>query len=415
MDQGTDGLAASWWMHASAINSTIWCDWSHGAWNDCKGALKDNQLMGFWMLILIMMNLPHGPYNDDVRHAQVTAAWAECKQNFKHYNCPLFTEYASAMLDDIGGPSALNIDPGADPGEALWASLMEEDPLAKKGYKCNLNRFFGGTRLAREDCKKWHQRLFQYEYTALECGMLNTARVQKVMVKDSDMDAQEAVRTTDSSRVCVSEKALRSCCQNSMVISVAMLRDPNNLLLLKIICTCTQPLEDWHGHQNRALRDASSSGSWLVDQLDGDFMKHVLKTLGLLSNQDALETCGFELPRACSKGSKSPSPPSTDNSPFLRDDHLADLMGDFTLSLAAHRVARCLHLLRGWPFRMAGLLGTEALATATVSDFQADLQAFEKLKKQPQVLHIKNFIARSVFNQVSVQQYVEAAAQRQHL
>ena len=230
--------------------------------------MKDNHLMGYWVLIMITMDLPHGSYNDGVRHAQVSAAWTECNENFKRHNCPLLMDYASAMLEESGGPSGLGLGPDADPGEALWDRLMDDSPLKRKGYKCNLNRFFGGTRLAQEGCKEWHCRLFQYGYAAMECGMLSTAKVHKVMVKGSDMNAQEAVKTTGLSRVCVSGKALRSCCQNSKVIAVALLRDPNSLLLLKIICACTQPLEDWHGHQNHTLRDANSSATWMVEQLD---------------------------------------------------------------------------------------------------------------------------------------------------
>ena len=138
-------------------------------------------------------------------------------------------------------------------------------------------------------------------------------------------------------------------------------------------------------------------------------MRHVLKTLGLLSSQAALEACGFELPVA--QDSSLPSPPATDSSPFLRDDHLADLMGDFALSLAFHRVVSACTCCgvghSGW----LGFLAQNSWPPPPSMGSRQTCKLFGELKQQPQVLHIKNLIARSAFNHTSVQQYVEAATQ----
>ena len=71
------------------------------------------------------------------------------------------------------------------------------------------------------------------------------------MIKDADVEAQQAAHTTDSGRPCASEKALRSCCQNALVMGVAFLREQQHKLILKIITCTIQPLEDWHGEQNQ--------------------------------------------------------------------------------------------------------------------------------------------------------------------
>ena len=411
MDQGTDGMAASWFMLHKLMNCTFWTDWSHGAWNDCKVSLKDNHLMGFWMLAMVLVNIPHGPFNDDIRFSQVNAAWDECKQNFKADSCPLFMEYAAGMLEDMGGTSALGLEPGAEASAALWDHLMEDPPLRRKGYKCNLNRFFGSTKVIRDECTMWHKKLFQYEYTALECDMLGTARVKKIMIKDADVEAQEAAHTTDSGRPCAGEKALRSCCQNALVMGVAFLREQQHKFILKIITCTIQPLEDWHGEQNHTLRDATASSTWLLSQLQGAYMKHTTDILGLLSKPSALEECGFELPEAPFKaGSRVPSG-TEDHAPFLKQDQMADLMGDFALSLACSRVVRGLHLLRGWPFRMAALSGPRQLVDATVQDFKADFEAFLQLQVHDNPTKaMLDILARSSFNQISVWQYVEAAS-----
>ena len=140
-------------------------------------------------------------------------------------------------------------------------------------------------------------------------------------------------------------------------------------------------------------------------------MKHITDILGLLSKPSALEECGFEQPEAPFKaGSRVPSG-TEDHSPFLKQDQMADLMGDFALSLACGRVVRGLHLLRGWPYRMAALSGPRQLVDATVQDFKADFEAFLQLQEHENPTKaMQDILARSGFKQISVWQYVEAAS-----
>jgi len=123
--------------------------------------------------MMVVWNLPHGPYNDDVRFSQISEAWDECRRHFNPKTSVLFQGHAVDMLEDMSGMPGFSADTEGDADAALWAAMVEDPPLRKKGYKCNLNRFFGGTQVAREDLHKWTMRLFQYEYAALECGMLS--------------------------------------------------------------------------------------------------------------------------------------------------------------------------------------------------------------------------------------------------
>eukprot|EP00969_Alexandrium_andersonii_P225742 9969303-Alexandrium_andersonii.AAC.1 len=56
-------------------------------------------------------------------------------------------------------------------------------------------------------------------------------------------------------------------------------------------------------------------------------------------------------------------------------------MGELALALAGARVCRCLWMVRGWPTRMVGVLGDDALCSATLSSFRADLEAWQALEQ----------------------------------
>jgi hypothetical protein len=93
----------------------------------------------------------------------------------------------------------------------------------------------------------------------------------------------------------------------------------------------------------------------------------------------------------------------------MGENDLADLMGGFTLSLASARMRRSLWAFSGWPARMVGVLGSDGVRDSTIAAFKADYTAFQALASHPQKTQaMQSLLARSVFNDVSVKQFVEA-------
>eukprot|EP00972_Heterocapsa_arctica_P069711 10300913-Heterocapsa_arctica.AAC.1 len=70
-----------------------------------------------------------------------------------------------------------------------------------------------------------------------------------------------------------------------------MLGDKHHNLLVRLILTITLPVERWHAEQNKQLRDAASSVSWLLAQIKGGFMNHIHQILQTLSELSSLEYC----------------------------------------------------------------------------------------------------------------------------
>ena len=101
-DQGTDGSAALSWMKFSLLLNVI-CIWdpSHGSWNDVRVVLK---LLGLWpmvQLVLIALNLQHGPWLEQRWFQELQQAAEELIAHFDP-SMRLFRHFLPLMLEDAG-------------------------------------------------------------------------------------------------------------------------------------------------------------------------------------------------------------------------------------------------------------------------------------------------------------------------
>lgn len=66
-DQGGDGLCGASFLRAIGANISVIVDWSHCSNNDFHDALRDLGLFRFWLLVMILLHVEHGPRSDDMR------------------------------------------------------------------------------------------------------------------------------------------------------------------------------------------------------------------------------------------------------------------------------------------------------------------------------------------------------------
>ena len=72
-------------------------------------------------------------------------------------------------------------------------------PVCCGSQKTNLTRFFSSTQKAKVELSKWHASLMNFEYLAIEMGLMNSSRIQKVVINANLTDNDEALReSTDS-------------------------------------------------------------------------------------------------------------------------------------------------------------------------------------------------------------------------
>lgn len=276
-DQGSDNLSAISWMRANSFNLTCIPDWSHGAQNDFYGCLRDLSVYSFWIMCLVVWNVEHGPWQDDLRWQQVGDAWAEATEQFDMQSMPIFSEFLEEVVKENGGSGALLSSSEFDTVEATVWDMMRGG-WRPKGYKTNTNKFFATRQKAVSFAKWWHVTLMKYTWLCLESGQVSTKRVANLNIKAPPPEQGDRA-TTSSNRPDFAERALRGSAQNAMVLACLILGERRNCRLTRVICLATGPLHEWHSKQNKAQRSSKECLVWLVSQASGEFVQSLSQTL----------------------------------------------------------------------------------------------------------------------------------------
>lgn len=97
--------------------------------------------------------------------------------------------------------------------------------------------------------------------------------------------------STAVTRLTFEDRALRGCSQNCVAISVALLSDPSNERIFRIIGKCTAPVLERDTQQRAFLKDASSCQKFMAQQSSGGYMKHVGEVAAAPQKLSNLEDC----------------------------------------------------------------------------------------------------------------------------
>lgn len=273
----------------------------------------------------------------------------------------------------------------------------------KNDDRCNLNRFMGFVAQSSRLLGDWFPSSFQVEHAALEWGWLsNKSLRQKLHCKVSAADV-DALVTTGRTAVSVDNKALRSVCQNSLVVSVLYLAEPANRKVLLLGLAASRPVLHWHTEQSRMVRSVGESFSWLLGQCSGMFMDHIKGVLAALEDEDAMRAAGFT-GLVDMRNSTKPRPEDV-----WQDDEIAELFGPLAWALASARQERCAWVLNMWPVSFVRLLGEGKVSEACLRQVKADCDAYTALEAQHNRTQqlMTDVLRRSPFGTTSVCQIVQ--------
>lgn len=223
-------------------------------------ALKDVGMFDFILVYMISANCTHGPFQDDGRYHQVRDAMKAAYEQLDE-RAPLFATLAADISEELkrGGHTW----PYEKPLEAeVWEFAKSQDPFTKKGYRLNLNRFMGVVEVAKDEVlPRWSLSLWERTFVCLEADMLRGKGVQRLILRSAPNDEfGEGGGSTNSGRVSVKDRTLRSCLQNALVTSVMFMGDAMNKRRLEVFAAVSEHLRRWHGAQSVMLR--SSEKSW---------------------------------------------------------------------------------------------------------------------------------------------------------
>ena len=300
-DQGPDGVCGVNCLLRKkeiCLNMIPFWDGGHGACNDLDLTFKKNHLSAFVLMLMVVLNIPHGPITEvGLRYGQFQELLVFVFTHFTCNDCTLFQVYSTRMLHEMrgcvqGSGSEFDVQ-GGDVWARLWQFLKATAPFDKAEYKINFVRFMAFPRGLKELLGKWTLTLFKCELVALELDMLKgKAFKEQVMVKQSLLkeigDVGDTDGTTASDAVGFDAKLLRSCCQSALVIGCMVFGVDKHKRMCHAMSAIAAPVDKWHGEGNAACRSVQGNVKWFVGQSNGGYMQHVKQIHEVLCNLEVL-------------------------------------------------------------------------------------------------------------------------------
>lgn len=406
IDQGPTGVCALAFAQRSlCVNVEEIYDLNHSVWNCEKQTIRDVGLQGWLLLMLVTVNVMDGPWSDNGRYQESLQAMRALLSSTRPSQCPLFLELLPMICQERGEPCD---DPGV--AERVWQDLQTDGPLVRKGFKCNLNRFFGFIDTSTKEIPVFWQKLFVLLFVSLEMNYLSGAKKASRI----RMPAVSAERSADDPRVRSTNnqfnndaQAVRAACANAYSIATLMHSEPANLMRWKIVLNCGKHNKAWQGKMNKSLRSTEDVIPFFQDQLNGSFRNTMEKILATTSSETDLADIGFTLPR-------SGCPSALTDGEVAYEDGMARLFAQYALMLVGNRWVRESWFLRGWPHRAVMLLGSKDNMDETFDLLKKDYENFTRLKDEFGEATrgaAAEVLARHPFNLVPCQQLIAIARQ----
>ena len=188
VDQGSDGLCAANWLLAMGVCVTLWADFSHGATNDVTSTIKAMGLWSFFLLMLVTLNVEHGPWDCDTRHSQVQEGWAETTSIHTSRSSVLFQHHLPNMIYQLR--HVIEKMDFTGPVDNLVFDMTHKEPLLKnKGYKQRNARFLDVRRGIKELLPKWSVKACQYEHVGIHRNKLKNSRRMLLLSRTPQIQA----------------------------------------------------------------------------------------------------------------------------------------------------------------------------------------------------------------------------------
>ena len=134
-DQGPDGVSAHHCM-LGKLNLNLFPLWgpSHGCCRDLKDSYSDIGLWPLVILIMVVMNLGHGPEKDEcLKFSQMQDVLSWLFQTFTAADCSLFQARCADIRAEIGA-DLVHLD-GRGDTECVWEMLRASEHFPKLGTK----------------------------------------------------------------------------------------------------------------------------------------------------------------------------------------------------------------------------------------------------------------------------------------
>ena len=397
-DQGGDMMSL---VHASLyfddLKLNMWEFWDpqHGCTRDFSGTAQHEELKPLIHLLLMAINLPHGPEDSDYRYKQIVDFMSD---HFIHSSpclSPLFRHMYPELLKECQEEAETIRDEGESMESAVWRVMQMKSVYKKKGNKAHIGRYGAVPVEGMRLLKTWNQTLFQTTVPAVEGGMINKKAMTRVKLRCNGADDASQVGTGTKSMQ-EAERTLRSCGVNAMVVCMCTLSDPRNKRLLAIMAHMAKPVVAWSNECNRELRKGVlENQQWLLAQLEGSLYSSIHDIFGTLLDPEFLQDGGFVNVRTQNIKLWS-------DEEIQQDDEFATVAGRFCTRYVMNRQRRTLYLF-GHPHSMTLVLSADCnVPKQAVDDFLVAKGLWQKLHRDDrQGRVLKTYKTRCSFNRLA--------------
>jgi hypothetical protein len=225
--------------------------------------------------------------------------------------------------------------------------------------------------------------------------------VQKAAKITAHSSVHEDERTTDSEKLCRIARMLRNSGINPTLTSVALGSDDSHKPIVIEVKECMSFTQHWCNRASKQCRSVEDAEQWLVKQLSGEAMKHIIDTLCAPGDWEILKRCGVRRFESLAGSSED----------FIAlQDESAARFGELCREMAGCRLARITFLF-GWPVRLNGLLGDESLQKQTMAAWNKDIANWRNFENSAgHNKETQDVIDRSNFKQPNVETFREATS-----
>ena len=207
-----------------------------------------------------------------------------------------FQDKAKQMLVELR-EAGIQLPGEKDADEELWDFWLERQKFRNKKDRVMMNRFMACIHRAEKELPFWTIDSFEREYLGLELDMLSGKQIKdKLMAKAKDLDAGESGGTTSTKVLHFEDKTLRSCADNAIILSVALLADYDNKRICETICQTASHLKEWRVTMVKECRSGPGCLNFIKDQCKGGAFKHIIHGFKQLEQPTKLEQMRFTLP-----------------------------------------------------------------------------------------------------------------------
>ena len=185
-----------------------------------------------------------------------------------------------------------------DEATELWNLWTERRLGRNKGSRVMMCRFQESVHVAEQRIKWWTMDLMERSYVAIELDMVKTKSFRdKLVAKMKDKDAGEGEGTTSKYVLHLEDKALKTCADNAVGISVMLLEDYDNKRVIETALGVFNDMKAWRTHMVKCTRSCDQSRQFLVQQTCGGAIRHVNRILNCFTDAVRLEGDALRLGR----------------------------------------------------------------------------------------------------------------------